>query len=123
MTDFLDGPAQGVSLLLRRAPVALRLVKNADGRWDALDQLNDEATDDEEIYVYVLVSSPTQFHLRGRHVSGWWASGKYRLLESQPERKHLHPTDSWQAWCIENEERLMTLFQNHLKELPPESNR
>ena len=43
MTRFLDGPAAGVLLALRRAPLYLRVVYHAkrEEPWDALDQLAD----------------------------------------------------------------------------------
>lgn len=41
MTTFTDGPAAETVLELRRAPKFLRVVRDADGTVDALDQLND----------------------------------------------------------------------------------
>jgi len=58
MTRFLDGPAEGVTLMLRRAPIYLRVVHRGT-EWDALDALDDRPTPDETIYVYVLHGEPT----------------------------------------------------------------
>lgn len=52
---FTDGPAEGVTLpALRRLPVFLRVVQDAaSGKWDALDQLEDEPREGEVVHVYV----------------------------------------------------------------------
>lgn len=53
MTRFEDGPAAGVNLSLRRAPMFLRVVQNNQtGEWDALDQLDDTPEKNETIFVY-----------------------------------------------------------------------
>lgn len=49
MIEFLDGPAGNKTLELRRAPVYLRVVIDADGNIDALDQLDDRPKEDERI--------------------------------------------------------------------------
>jgi len=41
MTRFLDGPAQGETLMLRRAPILLRVTRDPMGNFDGLDQLDD----------------------------------------------------------------------------------
>ena len=43
MTIFVDGRAEGARLSLSRSPHFLRVVVDAYGRVDALDQINDEA--------------------------------------------------------------------------------
>lgn len=57
MTRFLDGPAQGVTLFLHRAPVFLRAVQELEGE-------------------------PTWMHVNrrvnGRNVSGCYRGGQYR---------------------------------------------
>lgn len=40
MTTFIDGPAKGQTLMLRRNPVYL-IVTEENGKFDALDQLED----------------------------------------------------------------------------------
>lgn len=65
MTTFKDGPAEGRTLLLRRAPTLLRVVQE-DGEFDALDQLNDEPGPRESIYCYFLVENRGSVHLCGR---------------------------------------------------------
>jgi hypothetical protein len=55
MIHFLDGPATGQLLMLRRAPRYLRVTKSPRGVWDALDRLDDTPTAEEQVYVYVRV--------------------------------------------------------------------
>jgi hypothetical protein len=80
---FEDGPLGppdgGGGLGCKRAPRWLRGVRSAEGKVDALDQLDDEPAADEEIFVY---RSHSVGHIRGatraesgpmvmyRHVSG-----------------------------------------------------
>lgn len=48
-----DGPAKDAGgLVAQRAPEFLRFVVDSQGHWDALDQLDDQVADDEQIYVY-----------------------------------------------------------------------
>lgn len=108
MSKFLDGPAEGVVLELRRAPFMLRAVRKGD-KWDALDQAGDEANPDEEIFVYRLTAEATRVHLcrSPRRLSGWIALGEYRLLPEQPEDKHVRTTKAWQDWCDANKVHLI----------------
>lgn len=76
MIRFLDGPAEGVALALRSAPERLRVVLNADGRWDALDQPEDEPKPGETVFwyrsegaagvVHLLATDPKTRRRRGR---------------------------------------------------------
>lgn len=101
MITFWDGPAKGEKLSLGRAPEFLRVVIDADGTIDALDQLDDQPEPDEEIYVYRQIPGT---------LSGGFACtrGKgcrrlifadYRLCETQPEAAVLRDNVRWQAWC------------------------
>jgi hypothetical protein len=54
MTTFLDGPAKGQCLSLRRSPELLRVVE-LNGKWDALDQPEDEPKPGEKVHIYRLV--------------------------------------------------------------------
>lgn len=60
MMKFLGGPAAGKFLRLRRAPYFLRVVIDPEGGIDALDQLNDQARNEEVIYVYRLAGKVTR---------------------------------------------------------------
>lgn len=51
--DFRDGPAKEASMLMfHRAPLYLRVVRGMDGKWDALDQLDDEPALGDTIFIY-----------------------------------------------------------------------
>lgn len=55
MTTFLDGPAKGQTLILKRSPEILRVVLEPKTRkWDALDQPEDAPRPGEMVYIYVL---------------------------------------------------------------------
>jgi hypothetical protein len=100
---FLDGPAAGRSLDLRRAPFLLRVVVDrATGAVDALDQLVDEPGDGEDVHVYVLAAPPQRAHVcyRGskKRQSGWWEFGIYRHL-ADVDGEELRETDTWRAWA------------------------
>ena len=101
MTRLLDGPAAGVELSLRRAPWLLRVVHDPDGEWDALDQLGDEPSPRERIFVYYRATAPTQVHVdyvRGKR-SAWYEFADYRVLPEQPEDEIVRSTEAWRAWC------------------------
>ena len=108
MTRFLDGPAQGVTLYLKRAPVYLRAVQGPDGPthtgdWDALDQLDDSPRSGERVVVYRLEGEPTWMHVnrRGRHGSGVFRGGNYRVVTPQPAEDQVRSTSAWQRWVAE----------------------
>jgi hypothetical protein len=104
MTRFLDGPAAGVLLMLRRAPRFLRVVKGSEG-WDALDQLADAPAAGETITAYRRVGTPGAVHLlmsrgRGRTRSAWYRTAEYRAVDPQPPAEVLRETASWRAWAL-----------------------
>jgi len=103
---FLDGPAAGQCLALRRAPIFLRVVVNRYGdkkTWDALDQLGDTPKAGEDIFAYRLASQPRHMHLcrSPRRLSGYYAMADYRFVGQQPDDATLRNADKWRAWCIE----------------------
>ena len=106
MVRLLDGPAEGNSLKLRRAPVFLRVVIDNDRSVDALDRLEDVPQDDESIYVYkIRPETFGRYHLlvRGKNArthGGWWQSGDYDLFDDQPEDEILRDTAKWREWCL-----------------------
>lgn len=99
MTRFLDGPAEGVTLMLRRAPVFLRAVKGAGDTWDALDQLQDTPEAHEAVYVYALDGEPGWMHVcRSRGQGGRYTVASYRLVSPQPPDTVLRTTSEWREW-------------------------
>lgn len=102
MTTFLDGPAAGVTLFLRRAPFLLRVVQSHTGEWDALDQLTDQPGPQETIAVYRLARAAGTIHLcaRGKGAqSGTFAMAEYRLHEVQPADATARSIRAWRTWC------------------------
>jgi hypothetical protein len=103
MITFVDGPAMGQTLSLRRAPLLLRVTHIPHtGKFDALDQPEDVPTPRERIYVYVLTGIPTHYHMRCRRrsESGFFYDGSYRVLETQPAEEDLRDTHAWRNWAL-----------------------
>lgn len=102
MTHFVDGPAAGTRLLLGRAPLFLRAVRDRNGKWDALDQLSDEPKIDEEIVVYRLKGQPCRIHaqltINGRRVCQWYEGGNYEVVANQPPDDVLRETAAYRTW-------------------------
>jgi hypothetical protein len=99
---FLDGPAAGATLSLRRAPYLLRVIVDTSGGIDALDQLDDEPTEEEEVFVYALAAPPQKAHVcyggKDRHRSGWFEFGIYRHLPDV-DGERLRETTAWRVWA------------------------
>lgn len=105
MTTFTDGPAAGKTLFLKRAPHYLRVVQGPDGPTtsgdiDALDQLDDAPRSTERIYIYEMIGHPTWIHInrRGKHGSGMFRGGTYRMVSTQPSDDEVRSTAAWRAW-------------------------
>lgn len=108
MTKFQGGPADGVGLILRRAPTFLRVVCGGgmDGQWDALDQLADRPEADEVIHVYRLVKKTGSGMIdfrdsKGRRCGTAFMGGEYAYIEQQPKESILRNNAAWQKWCVE----------------------
>lgn len=102
MIHFLDGPAKGVSLALRRAPEFLRVVlDHATWQLDALDQLDDEPKASESIYVYRLAGDVGRgfFCRRGKGCLTF-VEADYRLFDVQPADEEVRDRERWQAWAM-----------------------
>lgn len=107
MSSFIGGPAAGVSLTLGRSPYFIRAVKDAQGKWDALDQLDDKPSPREEIHVYRIEGEPITAHVDGRDpVTGkrfgkWMSIATYTYYPAQPPDKTARNQEAWQRWCAE----------------------
>jgi len=105
MSKFIDGPAKGTNLSLGRSPYFLRAVRAPGKPWDALDQLDDEPSPDEEIHVYRLASTPMTAHIDGRdpktgkRYGRWMSIADYVLHDEQPSDRIARDKAAWQAWC------------------------
>lgn len=105
MTNFMDGPAKGVRLSLAYAPLFLRVVKSADGAWDALDLPSDVPEPDEIVYVYKRCSDPATCFVDGRDPKTGKRFGRRLsaanyvvLVESEPSLEVKRNAEKWQAW-------------------------
>lgn len=112
MVNFLDGPAAGKRLALKRIPILLRVVQSANGEWDALDQISDTPRPGEKIFVYRRRDDhPIQkYHLycaRGRG-SGWYWEAWYSVLPEQPGDEHVRETKAWQEWATAHVETVQS---------------
>jgi hypothetical protein len=100
MVRFVDGPAAGQALALRRAPVFLRAVRASDGTWDALDQLTDTPRPNETIAVYRRTGLAHRVHINaGRSGCFWTQLAEYRVVDSPPADGIARNTASWREWC------------------------
>jgi hypothetical protein len=104
MTSFHDGPANGKTLTLKRAPLFLRVTVGQDGKIDALDQLDDAPMPDEKILVYRRRGEAGSLHIdgrdkRGRRFGEWYAYGEYDLFAEQPADEILRNNQRWRNWC------------------------
>ena len=99
MPGFLlieDGPATGCPMLmLHRFPLYLRVVKAMDGKFDALDQLDDDPELGETIYIYKRVNSRAG-HIKGatRATSGFMFL--YRHIDDI-DPAGMEDRDAWRA--------------------------
>lgn len=107
--NFIDGPAKGVELLCRRAPIMLRVVQNQHGEWDALDQPDDTVRPGEKVYVYRMVGEPTHMYVcrSPRRLSGMMTLADYAVLPDQPGDEHTRTNEAWAAWCDANKAALL----------------
>lgn len=98
MTKFLDGPAMGAFLSLKRAPMFLRVVRGRG--FDALDQPDDTPAAHEELSAYVREGEASDIHInRGRKGSGFYKVAQYRYIEQQPDDATMRDNQKWQEWC------------------------
>lgn len=104
MSNFLNGPAAGVTLSLGRSPYFLRVVMSPAGKWDALDQLEDTPAADEQIHVYRIASEPAVAHIDGRdpktgkRYGRWLSVADYVLHDEQPDDRSARDTAAWRKW-------------------------
>jgi hypothetical protein len=106
MTRFLDGPAMGQAMNLTRAPVFLRAVVSLedglfykDGKWDALDKLEDTPANHERIFAYKLDGEPTRGFVDGTNYRGPFFIATYRYFPNQPPDDVMRDNAKWQEWA------------------------
>ena len=102
-TVFQGGFADGKSLLLKRSPLFLRVVKDKKGDIDALDLLEDKPEPDETIMVYRLVKRGGAAFVdgvdkKGKRWGGRFEIASYTVNQSQPSPEVVRDTAKWRAW-------------------------
>ncbi len=112
MSTFLNGPAEGTNLTLGRSPYFLRVVRTPEGKWDALDQLDDTPSPDEEIHVYRIASEPMTSHVDGRdpktgkRFGRWMSIADYVFHDEQPDDRTARYKAAWQEWCADQGKKI-----------------
>lgn len=102
MTGFVDGPAKGKTLMLKRAPYYLR-VTECNGKFDALNELADVARADENLFAYHMTGTPGMCHVNaGRGRSGWYVIATYEVVVPQPTDEEMRDNGAWGKWCAAN---------------------
>ena len=100
---FLDGPAAGAALSLRRAPIFLRVVIDRRTKAvDALDQLSDTPEPTEAIYVYRRSAYVGSAIVCSRGRGGGCRSeqvAEYSLHPEQPEDAVMRDEKRWGEWA------------------------
>lgn len=100
MVKFIDGPANGQTLMLDRVPFLLR-VTQAKGKFDALNHLDDQARPDETLSLYLRTAYQGTCHIsrRPRSLSGWTAIAEYTYAPVQPSQETMRDNQQWNQWC------------------------
>lgn len=109
---FLNHPLCRQSLSLERTPRFLRFVcRESCRKWDALDQPDDIAADDEFILAAIW-SHTNSVHVDGvrdgKRFGEWRKSITYKPIEPQPPQDLLRDNERWRSWCMAENERTET---------------
>lgn len=103
MITFLDGPAEGTRISLSRAPYFLRVVIDAAGNVDALDQLADTVRPGEVACVYYKTEDlgSAIYCSRGKGGKGCRHEefATYKAFEEQPPQDLLSDNARWCEWA------------------------
>jgi hypothetical protein len=111
MLTFVDGPAAGKTIGLRRAPRFLRITRrrfllgmeDPGEEFDGLDQPGDIARHDESLYAYETKKLEGRAHMRfsgkAKSASGIYDIAEYRFIEPQPADDIMRDNKKWIAWC------------------------
>jgi hypothetical protein len=107
MTTFIDGPATGQHLYLKRAPTFLRVTYDPRAlTWDALDLAEDAPREGEQVHVYILMQEPGRCHILKRPKgggyagSGWYVVATYAICKTQPSSIHTFDNTAWHNWVL-----------------------
>jgi len=106
MTTFTNGPAHGVTLMLRRTPFLLRVTFNPHvqkDQWDALNYLEDRPEKHETLYAYKVSKFRGGVHLlirgKNRKAGGFYQNADYEYVQEQPSDEIMRDEEKWSEWC------------------------
>ncbi len=104
MTTFVDGPARGQTLMLRRGVIFLRVVYDTQTKlWDALNEPDDKATATEIVYAYVLRGESIMVHVNiAGNKGGMFQMAEYKFIEPQPKDSQIRVNKCWEIWVDSN---------------------
>lgn len=111
MTTFLDGPAIGKTLMLRRTPIFLRVTEEG-GSFDALNSPGDTARPTEKLFAYVMVRHHGSVHLNiAGGKGGVFQRCDYKLIELQPADAEMRDQWTWGEWVENNKHKAPSSFE------------
>lgn len=97
-TRFLDGPARGVRLWIRRAPSFLRVTQAPSGAWGALDLAASRPAPDEVLYAYrrITDASGSRFYVHDPDTSHPYPH--YLAIDPQPLEHVMRSELEWRRY-------------------------
>ena len=95
MITFADGPAFGITLVLDRAPLFLRVTQNGI-TFRGLANESDEPEPTEIIYVYLRVPGT---RCKTATDQGIRLTACYQYFQPQPKEKLIFHNHSWRGWA------------------------
>jgi hypothetical protein len=114
MTKFIDGPAIGKTLMLKRTPILLRVTELL-GVFDALNELDDVARPEERLHCYVMSKYLGACHInRSGGRGGFYPIAEYKLREQPPTEVEMRDNAAWAKWCDSQPEAIKCEADNQL---------
>jgi hypothetical protein len=110
MIRFTDGPAANQRLMLRRAPLYLRVTFDTiKKKWNAIDQLADTPAAGEAVFAYRRQGEPSVAMIdwteKGRRRGGCFSVATYAVVAEQPDDATMRDTKLWREWCYAQQKR------------------
>lgn len=110
---FVDGPAAGIQIPLRRRPILLRIVHSPAAGWDGLDQLDDSPAPEERVFLYWRKQEGQWCHVDGRDAKTGKRFGRTEWIvdffhvSDGPTEEILRDNGKYRDWCEENKGRFL----------------
>lgn len=84
---------------MKQMPPRSTIAKHIDGRFDALNQLEDRARADETLHCYVMEKYNGGAFIDGAKIHGFFYMADYKLREPQPTDADMRSNEAWATWC------------------------